>query len=171
MRLWTIQDRPAHQKLLDKGVLYGDWRRIDDRRFKPAYKWLCGQMESRNIRLKGRPPMWAWTHKPDMRWAMHAYRGDYGIAVLELEIPDSLVLVSNFDAWHSVLNDHFMALTDEEIDRMFDYPRDETVESWQRIFDTKLCVKNDWHHPDCQATFPTIEVDYIIKTREFGPRA
>jgi len=169
MRLWTIQDGRAHQRLLDKGVLYGDWRRVEAQCFKPAYKWLCAQMEQRGIALNGRPPIWSWTHKPDMRWAMHRHRGEHGVVVLELEIPDGLVLVSNFDAWHCVLNDHFMALTDDEVEQMFDYPRAEVVESWRRVFDNDLCVKYE-HHKSCQATFPAIELDYIVKSKEFGPR-
>jgi len=169
MRLWTIQDKWAYLRLQDKGVLCGDWRRLDSMGFKPAYKWLCAQMESRGISLKGRSPMWAWTHKPDMRHSMHRYRGKHGVVVLELEVPDHLVLVSNFDAWHDVLNDHFTALTDEEVDRMFDYPRDEVIDSWQRIFDNELCVKHQ-HHESCQATFPTIEIGYLVKAKEFWPR-
>lgn len=169
MRLWTIQDGRAHQRLLDKGVLYGDWRRVEAQCFKPAYKWLCAQMESRGMALKGRPPMWSWTHKPDMRHAMHRYRGPSGVVVLELEVPDGLVLISNFDAWHCVLNDHYMALTDDEVDKMFDYPQDEVVESWQRIFDSELCEKHE-HHKYCQATFPSIRTEYVRRTRHYAGR-
>ena len=170
MRLWTIQDQPAHQKLLTRGTLYGDWRRLDDRGFKPGYKWLCAQMEGRGISLKGRPPMWAWSHKPDMRTAGHSYRGDHGVALLELEVPDALVLLSHFGAWHCVLNNHFLVTSDEELEGMFDHPQEEVEASWQKIFDHEVMTASPGYDDCYQATFPTIELNYIIKIREFGPR-
>jgi hypothetical protein len=173
MRLWTIQDKPAYRRLLDKGVLYGDWRRVDDRLFKPAYRWLCWQMELRGISLKKRCPMWAWTHKPDMRREAHNYRGKHGVVRLELEVPDDLVLLSNFDAWHFVLNDCFCILTDEEFEKCYSdpgYSREEVTESWERIFDLKLCESRRYFDDWTQATFPTIELDYVKKACEFAPR-
>jgi hypothetical protein len=170
MRLWTLQEKDAHQRLLDRGVLYGDWRRLDDRSFKPAYKWLCTQMEGRGIPLKGRPPMWAWAHKPDMRMAAHLYRGQHGMIRLELEVPDGLVLLSNYEAWHCVLNDHFLVTCGEEVEGMFDHPRDEVEESWKKIFDHELITGLPGYGDWTQATFPTIELDYVIKTWKFGPR-
>lgn len=169
MRLWTIQDCPAHQKLLEKGTLSGDWRRVE-KFFKKPYQWLCWQMELREIRLKTKCPIWAWTHKPDMRTAGHSYRGDYGVVLLEIEVPDALVLLSHFGAWHSVLNDHYLVTCDAELERMFDHSQEEVEESWQKIFDCEIMAAIPGYDDWFQATFPTIEVDYIVKTREFGPR-
>ena len=169
MRLWTIQDQPGYERLLERETLYGDWRRVD-RDFKKPYQWLCWQMEEREISLKGRCPMWAWSHKPDMRLTAHSWRGAHGVVRLELEVPDELVLLSNFEAWHCVLNDHYLVTNDEELEKMFDYPRDEVVASWQKIFDLKHCSGVPGYCDWAQATFPTIELDYIISVRDYAPR-
>lgn len=170
MRLWTIQDRPAHQRLLNRGVLYGDWRRVDAQCFKPAYKWLCDQMEKRGIRLRGRPPMWAWPHKPDMRTSAHNYRGKNGVVLLELEVPDELVLLSHFNAWHCVLNDHYLVTRDDELEGMFDHPRHAVEASWQLVFDRGAMAAIPGYDDLYQATFPTIKVEQIVSARQFAAR-
>ena len=168
MRLWSIQTKGAHQKLIGTGRLYGDWRRAD-RDFKRSYKWLCIQMEQRGIPLKGRPPMWAWATKPDLRGAYHFARGVEGVR-LELEVPDKLVLASNFEAWHCVLNDIYLVTSDDELEGMFDRPRCEIEASWQKIFQLEH-VSGLPGYTDCvQVTFPAIELDYVIGATHFVGR-
>lgn len=168
MRLWSIQKRGAHQRLLDKGSLYGDWRRVDSF-FKPSYYWLCDQMKQRGIELNRRPPMWGWTHKPDLRLAAHLERGEKGVR-LELEVPDELVLLSHFGAWHCVLNDHLLVTSDDELEGMFDHPREEVVASWQKIFDQEAIAAIPGYDDVYQATFPTIELDYVVRSTSFVAR-
>jgi len=170
MRLWTIQDQPAYARLTTKGELYGDWRRVDSQCFKPAYKWLCTQMETRGIALKGRPPVWAWNHKPDMRISAHQYRGPHGVVLLELEVPNDLVLLSNYDAWHCVLNDHFLTTSIDDVAGMFDHPRHEVEASWLRIFDLEYMGAIPGYSDWAQATFPIIRGDYVISAKQFAAR-
>lgn len=169
MRLWTIQTKEAHQRLLETGRLYGDWRRAE-RDFKSAYKWLCAQMEQRGIRLKGRPPIWAWTHKPDMRIAAHSWRGKNGVVRLEIEVPDDQVLVSNFEAWHCVLNDHYLVTHDSELAGMFDHPQHEVEASWQKIFQLEHINALPGYTDLAQATFPEILLDHVVRSDAYDVR-
>lgn len=168
MKVWSIQTEAAYQKLLEKGMLYGDWRRVW-KHFKKPYKWLCDQMEQRDIPLKGRPPMWAWTTKPDLRSSYHLEKGEKGVR-LELEVPDELVLVSNFEAWHCVLNDHFVVTNDDELEMMFNYPRSEVEASWQKIFQLEHINALPGYSDRAQATFPLIELDRVVRSTAFVSR-
>lgn len=89
--------------------------------FKIAYNWLAGQMRKR----VGPPvdvhyPIWVWHmydwrhEKLDLRRAaFRNYR--HARVCIELEIPDTAVLLSNEDAWHIVLNNGFYGDADNEI--------------------------------------------------------
>lgn len=113
MRLWTIQDPRVWEVLRETGHFRADGRRVY-KWFRPAYRWMVGQMERRLPGYhKGRYPVWAWhTPKPDMR--MSSYRlppGEEGVR-LTLEIPDEeaavRVLRSGFEDWHSPLNNRYL---------------------------------------------------------------
>lgn len=166
MKLWTIQTLEAYQVLSSSGVLVGDWRRVW-KSFKPAYKWLVHQMEARDIRLGGKPPIWGWLRKPDLRYGAHLPRGTLGVRLL-LEVPNHLVLLSDFEGWHSVLGGHFLALNDVESEMAFDEPgftRQEIMRSWGRVFDLTLFPGGF-----VQASFPSIEQDYIRSAQRFVAR-
>ena len=168
VKVWSIQTEGAFERLREKGRLYGDWRRVW-RHFKQPYRWICSQMESRGIELNGKPPMWAWERRPDLRRSGHLEKGEKGF-LLELDVPGNLVLHSHFGAWHCVLNDHYMPVSDDELEGMFDHPRHEVEASWERIFDREVMARIPGHDDVYQATFPTIELDYVQSTKEFTSR-
>lgn len=159
MRLWTIQGIEIYNQLQNEGVAYctkPSWD-IDDR-FIYAYHWMAKQM----IKRIGQPPvddieypLWAWYQydsvkkkKPprsplDIQEGLSAY--------MEIEIPDEIVLLSNFSNWHAVLNQCALAnwkQIDKKIDvldkpagRILDfkeYPleiQNEIENSWEAVFD------------------------------------
>jgi hypothetical protein len=167
-KLWSIQSAEAYEEINTTGRIVGDWNRIDDPLFAPAYRWLVQEMTNRSINLEGRPPVWAWAKKPDLRQGAHLPRGTKGVRI-ELDVPSNQVLLSDYAGWHSVLNNHFMALTDEEMEKAFADPpvylQDDVQRSWLRIFDLSL-------FPDgvAQATFPSIERQHIVDVRPFVAR-
>lgn len=64
---------------------------------------------------------WAWYaqngkhNKPDLRSERWGYGpGNEQYACIELEIPDDLALLSDFDVWHIVLNNGLISETEEE---------------------------------------------------------
>lgn len=167
-KLWSIQTAEAYEVIKTSGRLVGDWSRIDDPSFEPAYRWLVQEMTNRSIALEGRPPVWAWVKKPDLRQGAHLPRGTKGVRI-ELEVPAGQVLLSDFEAWHSVLGNRFHAINDDEVEKAFAeppvYSQDDVRRSWLRIFDLSL-------FPDgvVQATFPAIERDRIISVQHFVAR-
>lgn len=163
MRLWTIQTSEAYSILRRKGRLRGRWSLVWPE-FKTAYRWLIEQMADRGIKLRGRPPIWAWVRKPDLRCAAHMERGRQGVRI-ELEVPDELVLCSDFEFWHSVLNNHHASINDDELDSWHTFSEQEVRKSWERIFDLRLFPKGV-----SQATFPSIEADYVVSVRHFTAR-
>ena len=168
MKLWSIQTWGAYERLLDKGELYGDWQQsLQD--YTDAYRWMCEQMEQRGIKLNGRPPMWAWPERPDLRDRM-GIRHVWGKYVrLTLEVPDDSVLVSNFCAWNNVTGGNYCYYSDEECQPHLDGYRteNEVVASWDKIFDLELCVSGGCYYDIRQAAFQTIKLDYVKKVEVF----
>jgi len=172
MRLWTVQDKAAYDDLCDKGVLHckaslAEWLKEDD--FKKSYDWLVSEMKER----VGEPPrgveypIWAWylllgkNVKPDLRRVeFRNYVGEH--YVIEAEIPDEDVLLSDEEMWHLVLNDGYFSDAPEEDEAAVEYEEDKECfrslspteqervkrESWKKVFDKDCC-------PWCfvQATF------------------
>lgn len=116
MIVWTIQPYEVYQEILDEGCFYCDPRRsinlTGDLGFQHAYHWMIREMIKKigPAEKKNCYPIWAWyrSHEykhqhPDFRWGR-----DYQDEVcIELEIPETQVLLSDFNAWHFVLNDWF----------------------------------------------------------------
>jgi hypothetical protein len=174
--VWTIQPVETWERLQTSGRLYTDGRRIpSELRF--AYRWMRQQMQSRISGYGGRYPWWGWAYpKPDLRRAGHLPRSTRGVRLelelprstrgvrLELELLDEEALVSDFNAWHAVLNRGYLALNETEFDdfyRRFDaavrdphaWPTPEPwhtaiVSSWERIFDLdRPAADPDWWGP------------------------
>jgi hypothetical protein len=96
-------------------------------------------------------------------------RGEKGYRI-ELDVPDELVLLSHFGAWHCVLNDHYLVTSDDELAGMFDHPRHEVEASWLKIFDQSAIAAVPGYDDVYQATFPTIELDYVVGSTAFVGR-
>lgn len=114
LQVWSIQTQEAYEAFLVDGVIEAHWRRVanEDR---AAYLWMVGKMwrllKRWNIETAGppKPPMWSWlrwssrTQRPDLRATNHLPAGTKGVRI-ELQIPVTECVVSNFDTWHQVLN-------------------------------------------------------------------
>jgi len=166
MRLWTIQTKEIWARAEESGELEFNELHIDDdkaidRWLRPAYDWMVGQLERR---LKNYPhneyPIWAWYHpKPDLRRSGHLPRGTSGVRV-EFIVSSNRVLISDFEAWHAVLNCWYLSLSEGESDNWDNrceragiqigwenWPppsplKEEIMRSWERIFDLELLKKH-----------------------------
>lgn len=155
MKLWTIQPVEIVDILESNGFFSCDTKlseNYDD--FRDAYDWIIGEMDRRGIPhpVNVDLPLWAWHtrewqhKKPDFRTRGLGDRGRR-YACIEFEIPDEEILLSDFGAWHLVLNkgwysdsknekeweklnDWYDALPIEEQNRLM-------MESWQKIFDVE----------------------------------
>lgn len=183
MKLWTIQYPEAYKDLCEKGVLRVPDDMVDSY-WKRSYDWLVSEM----IKKIGNPPdgvhypLWAWhtldgkRKKPDLRMGGYAKRGEKQI-LIEFEIPDDKVVLTDFAAWHYVLNDLWFddPVDDndwEENQKWFDkLPQAEQqqlkIQSWQKVFDISSNNKFLQRGYDIQATFWELKKEWIVSVREF----
>ena len=168
MLVWTHQPLSLYEKLLVRGVIHCDPDHEEfGKDYVTAYKWIAKQMEYRigkppkNVRY----PFWAWAlldgnpiKKPDLRRSEFNNSGTVGEQVLiELEIPDTDVLLSDEENWHYVLNNWYLQNKNGEVeaDMWFDnLSADEqepivkealyTQEKYSDIADTDADGSYDW---------------------------
>ena len=124
MILWSIQHKNAYDQMLRDGrlVVSEEYVRRSMPEFIFAYSWMTDQMIKRiGQKPKGvNYPMWAWYQwegerkRLDMR--SHRVWGEKGtpIVLLTIDVPPEKVLLSDFDMWHMVLNNGYLALTEED---------------------------------------------------------
>ena len=188
--LWSIQTRNVYDILMKDGVYHTDPQKslADDSDFPNemslfhvAYDWISEQMRVR-IGVPPSPdityPVWAfyqWEGKRkrlDMR--THRVWGLKGtpIVLLTLDIPKNMVLLSDFDAWHCVLNDWFLPMNEkeelllqEQADSYSNVDERENVKkkSWENVF---LWDKETeyWSSPKTtQATFWELKKEWVKK--------
>ena len=144
---WTIQSFEKWLEIQEKGYLIGNPDFVDPD-FVDAYNWLIKKMNEKNIvNNQGECPIWLWTERPDLRKKGYLPSKKQGV-LLKINIEDSRVLLSDYEAWHFVLNNWYfnIDMEEDEIDEMYEkgISRSELEESWELIFD--LDYLNN--HPD-----------------------
>ena len=204
MRLWTIQTIDAFNAFKDTGMLTAN-KQFISKDFLPAYNWMFEQMKKRiglppNNQINY--PIWAWyqwngdkARKPDLRYSAHLPKGSKGVCI-EVDVPDSKVLLSDFDLFHYVLNYWYLPKSEDE-DIFFDREiansgltihdlqdfskesevinklRNEVKESWERIFDLNWFdeyVTYPIEEKSIQATLYHIQWNQVKDYREFTAR-
>jgi hypothetical protein len=166
VKLYTELSQAAWKILCDEGTLHA-YHEVsmakDDPDFHRAYLWLIGQMEQRGY-LRPTPeayPLWAWTTEERIRVNYTYGHSDFprnppvGV-VVEIEIPDNEVLLSDFELWHCVLNGSNADATEREL--------------WPKlVFD--FTWYDEYYHGngerDLQATFWTLHRDQVCRILPF----
>lgn len=177
MILWTIQHAIAYEKMHQTGVLRADKDYILDEIFRDSYLWMTEQMKKRI----GEPPngvtfpVWAWYQwegkrkRPDMRvhgrnWA----KKGTPIVLLTVDVPENLVLLSDFDYWHCVLNDTAIICP---YDATVNYSEKDKQQSWENIFDITCSFSDEIHQSlSTQATLWEIKSEWVRKAEHFISR-
>lgn len=186
VKLWTMQTRDVWESLQRTGVYRTDtalcWMAEE---LPHAYSWLAREMTKR----VGPPPqgvdypVWAWYmqngrhKKPDLRSERWGYGpGDEDYCCIELEIAPQRVLLSDFDVWHSVLNNGLISDTEEEgvaLEAFHASFSDEEKtaykeKNWERVFDISP-LNNNWTTRGewVQATFWELRREDIRAVRFF----
>lgn len=192
MKLWSIQTEDVYNKVMSDGYcivdrnksecLYAD-NKIDEQ-FDRSYNWLVEKMTEKigkpeNVVL----PWWAYYKScgvRDLTLKDLQYFGTPGkeYMLLELEVPDNEVVLSDLDAWHFVLNNWWLdgSLNEEEWDKNNEWieslsPEERQkvkTESWNGIFDIEP-FENDWMSKgqSVQATFWILRKEYIKGYEKF----
>ena len=191
MTIWTIQPVATWNSLQLRKCLIA---RRPAREWIESYGWMAHQMRRRLPGTAGKWPWWGWCRwegaarpRPDLRNGGHLLRGTRGVRI-KLDIAKPHVLLSDFDAWHAVLNRWFLSVSEEE-DEAFEqelaasgtrttrpYPEPyhtRIVESWDRIFDL-TAGDPDWRGEptgrSVQATFWKLRLEEVKKVDLFTAR-
>lgn len=182
LKLWSVRPESDYILLTQNGVYHTDERHVLNHRLE-AYYWMAEQLRNKVPPPKGVSlPIWAWyrayglSHiKPDLRKRGHLESGEKGVRI-EFDIPENLVLLSNFDAWHSVLNDNCFAVNDaeyeyyENIKETCPIAEYEAIKrkSWEKIFDLELLPDPNIY--EVQAVLWELKKDWVKKVDFFIAR-
>lgn len=195
MRLWSVQTEDVYDEVMKNGFCLVDMKKSEclyddngnlDKSFKRSYDWLVDKLISRI----GKPdnnkveyPWWAYYKLDDVRdltleeLKCTVVPGKEYI-LLELEVPDEDVVLSDLDNWHFVLNNWWLddSLSEEEWDKnqewlkSLEYSERERVksESWDKIFDITP-FENEWraNGKSVQANFWVLKKEYIKGNQKF----
>jgi hypothetical protein len=168
---WTIQTLQAWYYALKLGELRGNPEFILHE-FRMPYAWMMRQMKKRLPAYRGGYPIWVWTEKPDLRYGGYLNPGTRGVR-LKLELDEDLVLLSEFNAWHIVLNDGFLILNDNEEEQFATNEVPITKEeSWERIFDLDLLLQSEWWGPPLklQGVIEKVSLNQVVEVNKFMAR-
>ncbi len=172
-------------------------KHLVDQDFLSGYEWMRIQMNKYlgSGTTGNQYPLWAWYQaknenekRPDLRESGYLQRGKTGFRV-EFEKDRSEVLLSDFELWHFVLNQSFLAKSMYKFDqfekrlyRSFgtsnfsELPhavQNEIEESWEKIFDLNFQAKdiaNPRANKQIQATFWELNMNEVIQVDRFTAR-
>lgn len=132
---WTIQRAVAWETLKPGGSIRCKPEMVDPY-LVDAYDWMAAEIAQRvGPPPKGvRWPVWCWPSKPDLRTSGFAPSGTSCVRI-EFYVDQRRVLLSGFDGWHSVLNDHTFYFDDQSMEEPVRSSEEEKRESWRGIFD------------------------------------
>lgn len=130
MVVYSIQPLSVLKKIM-KGEYYPDNLKIPQD-FIRAYKWY--------MRQAGLPryPIWIWKERPDLRkyrtiQDSNLKKGKVKFALLKLEIPDHLILLTDFGLWHMVLNNQPICYNEKEFNKLAKASQKQIEATWKRI--------------------------------------
>lgn len=192
MKIWSIQSDEAWESLKHNGRLCA-YAHHQASQWPEAYRWMTDQMHERI----GPPPkntmvpLWGWYQwagterkRPDLRTLRHHWGPEGNYVLLECEINDQHVLLSDFDAWHVILGKGFLGLDESEdthfshIERMGkknlqkfgSYLNKKIKRSWGRVFDMEALNSDYWgkmEQKSIQACFWSLHIDQIRSAKPF----
>lgn len=138
IRLYTIQHETAYLNLIKTGVLNVTDESLIDPDFLLAYKWLVGQMAKRIENFSGHYPIWAWT-KRGYHTNVKEWTTPNPLVFLAVDVPVNRVLLSDFSAWHFVLNGWYLSKSEEDLEKDLSplqiFSKEEKEKSWELIFE------------------------------------
>lgn len=182
VKLWTVRPERDYVLLCENGRYITDKKFVDPY-WLNAYHWISDQLAQCVARPEGVVlPMWAWylAHgkrrpKLDLRRSAHLNSKQKGVRI-EFEIPADQVLFSDFEAWHIVLNDYYLAEDDAEYAYLEQLKKKVSVDefdrikrkSWEKIFDLSLI--RDIENSAIQAIFGELKLEWVRKVDFFIAR-
>ena len=179
MKVQSIITKEEYNELMEKGILYTDTEKIfsnnnsiiSDKYYKimSAYHWMSAKLAEKTCCYEYIYPRWVWRKYDGIKgWrTLKQVKESIEVAgeyvVLNLNIPEDRLLLSQFDEWHYVLNGWYLAVDDDDYEKheewkeknnlpwdVFSVPknlekkqctktaRKKIIKSWERIFKFSL---------------------------------
>jgi hypothetical protein len=167
MRLWTYQHPIIHQTLKSGKRFTCSWENIDNGSYwATSFQFMCQKMAENNIPIGENPPIWVWHSvnciggMPDddcARALMSDVQLEQGIDLLQLEVPDNLVLLSNYGTWNSILDVFY----EKKV------PNEEEIEDCFTLQLKRKRGRPRKYFQDIQACLPYIEPEWLVKKEIF----
>lgn len=191
MKIWTIQSLAAWEHLTTNGVLQAKAHHQSDQ-WLDAYSWMRDELAKYHAPTSmSQVPLWGWyqwrsseNRRPDLRSLRHHWgpAGDH--AMIECEVPEDQVLISDYDAWHVPLNDWYVSENEQDEENFKaelaahgwstgepipDRLKERQRQSWKNVF-----VSNP-NHPahntsSLQTCFWEISLEQVVSSRMFTSR-
>lgn len=206
MKIYSFQPLELVQSLFQKKIVYPQSNLVfpkDDQKliqfFQPSYRWIAQKFHQRNPKpSQTEYPFWGyyqWRNhkekKPDLRCLeAKTYCKNKDYCLLELNIPEKELLLSDYEAWHFVLNrwyftfENIKEAKEKELNKnnLSLYQQDllpqeilDLIEkSWDSIFDLSLSAKildSDISKSTIQANFWSIEKKHLQQIIVFSKNA
>lgn len=163
MILWTIQYECRWEELQRIGRLRASWRHVQSN-WREAYLWMARQMVTRGLCSRPIAPIWAWhscgslQRAPDEETAGSSFCWFGEVIVsIKIDVPDALVLLSEYGAWNRILDECGDAHSG-------DGKLDPLGNDWERAFRVNLEPRAPWgddNNHDIQACLPYAELSWV----------
>lgn len=158
LRVYTFQHIDALKAFENNDIYYPKesviFKNPEDKMvFSRSYKWMKKQMAERLPDYSGKMPVWVWVEQPGNVSVQRRFgRNQVKITAL---VDKSRLLLSDFEFWHTVLNDYYMTMSPTEeakVDSGKFVPTQEDKEKrWEMIFDlttpSKAVLDHVWGQP------------------------
>lgn len=185
MILWTIQNLLVLERLRTTGFISAKLPESEDRYSSVADKWMTKRLNL-STPFCCDYPIWGWfrysesTSRPDLRCKWLLPRGTRG-CLLKIDIPDSEVLLSQFEMWTWVMRGQLLPLNCDDkqcsCNNISKTPHDinsrKVSDSWEAIFDLNAGCEMFWGLRDSraiQACFPVLRIEHVKDIRLFTAR-
>ncbi|MBM7604947.1 hypothetical protein JOC75_002951 [Metabacillus crassostreae] len=130
---WTIQSAGKWEQIKRLGYLEGERKYIWPEFIEP-YLWMMNQMNSKLKNYdQNNYPIWLWMIRPDLRRSGHLNKKEKGV-LLKINIDEDRVLLSDFQAWHFVLDGVYCNIEARE-EAELTLTSESIIKSWEKIFD------------------------------------
>ena len=178
MKIWTIQKREILNKLMSDAKIQRHLSNICPDILED-YQWMIQKMVESGIVIQEKiTPFWAWhsyaglsNPKPDLLDEGHHPKGTKCVC-LELNIPDDLVLISQFEMWVWIMNKWYVSENAIERDAVekSGFTKPQLHQSWNRIFNLDFGSDEFWNPKSSraiQAVFPYLDANWIQEVESF----
>lgn len=158
MKLWSFQSKAFIKKLGDTSVIYSEWSRCPPN-WRALYEMMSRELGKRTGTDCINPPIWCWAtgsggctplSKGDLLMLMSIHELTQGVGIIELDVPDRLVITTSYHKWNELIDAHYSK--DRDINVLF-----ESMFSGPVLVDEADSI---------QACIPFIQGDWIIDFHE-----